>query len=67
VKPNGNAYPRVVLPNVGLFLKQRNERERFLEFKLEQKSNESREQRMCERVSEWNEVGVLHTPLSASI
>jgi hypothetical protein len=40
VKPNGNAYLRVVSPNVGLYLQQRNERERFLESKLEQKSNE---------------------------
>jgi hypothetical protein len=39
VKLNGNSYPKVVSPN-GVFLQQRNERERFLEFKLEQKFNE---------------------------
>jgi hypothetical protein len=38
VKPNGNAYPKVVPQNAGVFLQQRNERERFLESKLEQKS-----------------------------
>jgi hypothetical protein len=39
VKLNRNAYLRVVPPNVGLFLQQRNEKERFLALELEQKSN----------------------------
>jgi hypothetical protein len=54
VKPNGNAYPRVVPPNVGLFLQQRNERERerFLESKLEQKSNKILRAKSV-RGSEW--------------
>jgi hypothetical protein len=49
VKPNGNACPRVVPPNVRLFLQQSNERERFPESKLEQKSNKNPESKECER------------------
>jgi hypothetical protein len=40
VKSNGNSYPRVIPPNVGLFLQQRNERERERFFALELEQNE---------------------------
>jgi hypothetical protein len=67
VKLNGDAYPRVVPPNVGLILQQRNERERFLALELKQISNEIPKSKECE--TEWvSEVKLeCFTPLSQSL
>jgi hypothetical protein len=63
-KLNGNAYPKGVPQNVWVFLQQRNKRERFLESKLEQKSNEILRAKSV-RGSEWESwsVSETHPPL----
>jgi hypothetical protein len=61
VKPYGNAYPRVAPPNVGLFLQQRNGRERFLALENEQKSNEIAGAKSM-RGSEREKLSVSETP-----